>query len=189
MIFKFKVLSDENDKFRRDIEIDSYANFLDLNNAILDAVGFTKDQPTSFFICEDDWEMGQEITLVEMDTSADRDSYIMEKTKIEEFADEKGQKLMLVFDYLNERAFYIELDDIILGKSLDAPVCTKKVGKAPTQTNTDILNDDFSDLTKGGKNKKGNDIDLEELGFGDDNDFDEEEIQDFTDTEELEDFH
>ena len=56
MIYKFRIVSDEVDNFRREICIDSDATFLDLHDAILDSVGFTKDQMTSFFICDDDWE-------------------------------------------------------------------------------------------------------------------------------------
>ena len=44
MVFRFLLLSDEVDDFKREIQIDSEATFLDLHNAILDSVGYTKDQ-------------------------------------------------------------------------------------------------------------------------------------------------
>ena len=53
MLFRFLILSDEADDFKREIKIDSESTFLDLQNAILDSVGYTKDQMTSFFICDD----------------------------------------------------------------------------------------------------------------------------------------
>ncbi len=55
MVFRFLILSDETDDFVREIKIDAEATFLDLHNAILDSVNFTKDQMSSFFICDDDW--------------------------------------------------------------------------------------------------------------------------------------
>ena len=64
MVFKFILLSDEVDDFLREIDIDSDATFLELNNAILDSVGYAKDQMTSFLICNDYWEAEQEITLM-----------------------------------------------------------------------------------------------------------------------------
>ena len=64
MLFRFLILSDEADDFKREIKIDSESTFLDLQNAILDSVGYTKDQMTSFFICDDDWSKKTEITLV-----------------------------------------------------------------------------------------------------------------------------
>ena len=48
MVYKFLILSDEVDHFAREIEIDSEATFLELNDAILESVGYTKDQLTSF---------------------------------------------------------------------------------------------------------------------------------------------
>ena len=80
MIYKFLILSDEVDLFYREIEINSDATFLEFNNAILDSVKYSKDQLTSFFVCENGWEMGEEITLMEMDTNSETDSYVMERT-------------------------------------------------------------------------------------------------------------
>ena len=57
MVFRFLILSDEVDDFKREIKIDSEATFLDLYNAIMDSVGYTKDQMCSFFICDDDWRI------------------------------------------------------------------------------------------------------------------------------------
>ena len=87
MLFRFLILSDEADDFKREIKIDSESTFLDLQNAILDSVGYTKDQMTSFFICDDDWSKKTEITLVEMDTSSEEDSYVMADTQLEELLD------------------------------------------------------------------------------------------------------
>ena len=47
MIYKFRIVSDEVDNFKREICIDSDASFLELHDAILDSVGFSKDQMTS----------------------------------------------------------------------------------------------------------------------------------------------
>ena len=66
--------------------------------AILDSVGYTKDQMTSFFICDDDWSKKTEITLVEMDTSSEEDSYVMADTQLEELLEDEHQKLLFVFD-------------------------------------------------------------------------------------------
>ena len=54
--YKFLIISDEVDDFKRVIRIDSDATFKELNDAILDSVGYSHDQMTSFFICESDWE-------------------------------------------------------------------------------------------------------------------------------------
>ena len=133
MLFRFLILSDEADDFKREINIDSESTFLDLQNAILDSVGYTKDQMTSFFICDDDWSKKTEITLVEMDTSSEEDSYVMADTQLEELLEDEHQKLLFVFDYMTERAFFMELREIVPGKDLDAPICSKSVGTPPAQ--------------------------------------------------------
>ena len=133
MVFRFLILSDEGDDSKREIQIDSEATFLDLHNAILDSVGYTKDQMASFFVCDDDWGKRTEITLVEMDTSSDVDSYVMEDTRLDELLEDEHQKLLYVFDYMTDRAFFMELREIIPNKDLDKAVCTKSKGVPPAQ--------------------------------------------------------
>jgi hypothetical protein len=174
MIFKFILLSDEADDFMREIDIDSEATFLELNDAILDSVGYTKDQMTSFFICNEYWEKEQEITLIEMDTSSEVDNLIMSKTKLEEFISEEEQKAMFVFDYLNERAFFMKLEKIIPGKNLEKAVCKVSEGKAPAQIQDDLFMNNLPE------EKKGMDIltDDFQIDMTDDEDFDAEELGD-----------
>ncbi len=126
-------MSDEATNFAREIEIDSDSSFLQLRNAILDSVEYSKDDMDSFFLCDEDWQRQEEITLEDMGSSSDRDIWIMEETPIGELVEDEGQKLVFVFDYLTERSFFMELKEIIPGRSLSDPVCTLKKGKAPAQ--------------------------------------------------------
>ncbi len=155
MVYRFTIISDEVDNFRREIQINSDATFLDLHNAILKSVGYSNDQMTSFFICDDNWEKETEITLEDMGTSSDMDSWIMEETPLNELLEDEKQHLLYIFDPLADRAFFMELSEIITGKSLDEAVCTKTMGEAPqhvldfdqlmaTQVTTG-LDDSFSD--------------------------------------------
>ncbi|MDR0430412.1 MAG: hypothetical protein LBH58_08060 [Tannerellaceae bacterium] len=134
MIFRFLILSDEIDDFVREIKIDSEATFMELHNIIIESVGYTKDQMSSFFICDDDWSKRTEITLVDMGTSSEEDSYIMEETRLEELLEDEEQKLLYVFDYLTERAFFMDLREIIPGQTLDKPVCSRSEGMPPPQS-------------------------------------------------------
>jgi hypothetical protein len=138
MIFKFTLLSDEVDDFVRVIHMDPEATFLDLHNCILDSVKYDKSQITTFFLCSDSWEKQQEVTLIEMESSSEYDNLIMEETKLEELIEDEKQKLLFVFDMLSERAFFIELTEIIPRQNVDSPVCVKSEGDAPSQ----ILGDD-----------------------------------------------
>ncbi len=133
MVFRFLMLSDEVEDFKREIQIDADATFLDLHNAILASVNYKEGEMSSFFICSDNWEKEREITLTEMDTSSEEDSYIMEDSVLNDFLEDEKQKLMYVFDYMTERSFFIELREIITGKDLDTAICTISKGEAPAQ--------------------------------------------------------
>ena len=133
MIYRLLMLSDENDYFKRELQIDSEATFLELNNFILDAVGYAHDELTTFHICDEAWQKEQEVTMMDMGMGSEYDSYLMESTPLEELLDHKGQHLFFVFDMLSERGFFIELVEMIPGKSLDKPIITHAEGKAPQQ--------------------------------------------------------
>ena len=140
MVYRFIIISDEVDDFLREIKIDSEATFYDFHKAILKSVNYKDDQMTSFFICDDDWEKEKEITLEEMDSNSDEDMWIMSETRLSDLLEDEKQKLLYVFDPLAERVFFIELSQIITGKSQKAAACTKKQGNPPAQTI------DFDDL-------------------------------------------
>ncbi len=170
MVFKFTILSDEADNFVRVINIDAESTFLDLQNAIIDSVKFTKDQMTTFFICSDDWEKGQEITLIEMESSSEYDNLVMEDTKLEELISDEKQKLLFVFDLISDRAFFIELTEIIPGKNLEDAECTLSEGIPPKQIS---MNEDES-LSQA--------INIDEKFYGDEDfDFDELDEEGFGD--------
>ena len=169
MIFKFLLVSDEAEGFFREIEIDSEAKFSNFHQAILDSVDYRNDMITSFFLCNDRWEKEQEVTLMEMDTTSDIDNYVMDETVLSELISEEGQKLLYVFDMLSDRAFFIELKEIITGRDLDAPVCTYSQGQAPEQSKIESLEDLAKNTTTG------NAAGIDENFFGDES-FDMEEL-------------
>ena len=164
MIFKFLILSDEVDDFRREIKIDADATFMDFYNTLIDCVGFSDKEMASFFLCDDKWRRKQEITLIEMDTDSDVDSLVMEDCILSDYLEDEKQKVIFVFDYLNERALYIELSELIPGKNLKKAFCSISEGHAPQQlidfsdTKPDIVTIDLGESFYGDES-----FDLEEL--------------------------
>jgi hypothetical protein len=165
------MVSDEVDNFKRVITIDSDATFLDLHNAILQATNYKKNQITSFFICSDAWEKEQEITLIEMDASSEFDNLVMEDTVLSDLLTDEGQKLIYVFDIISDRAFFIELSEIIIGKTQPKAECLLSKGNPPQQ-----IAEDFSPLTASTTSvidenfygdEEYNEDELDEEGFGD----------------------
>lgn len=164
MIYRLTFLSDEADHFKRVFEIDSEASFLDLHKVILQSVGYTDDQMTSFFICNDRWEKEQEVTLVEMESNYEYDNMVMEYTRLSELLTETHQKVLYVFDPMFERSFFGELTAIEAGTYVTEPTCILSEGKAPKQLQTE---DNFIANTK--------QIDIDEDFYGD-SQFDTDEL-------------
>lgn len=179
MVYKFKLVSDEVTNFAREIEIDSESTFLQLRNIILDSVNYNKDELDSFFICDDDWTRHEEITLEDMGSSSDQDVWLMDDTPLSEFLEEEGQNLMFMFDYMTERSFYMELKEIVPGRSLLDPICTLQRGNAPKQE-TDLAELDIATAATPGLKD-----DLDDDFYGD-SEFNDDEIANLSDDIEFE---
>ena len=133
MIITFRIVSDEVDNFCREIKIDSTSTFTDLMNAICDSVGFQKNRLSSFYLCDSNWEREKEISYEDMGSDPDQDIWLMDESDIGDFIEDKGQKILYVFDYLTERAFYMEVCDVEMGKNLHDPLCSLSMGHAPAE--------------------------------------------------------
>ena len=156
MIYRFTIISDEVDNFVREIQIDPEATFYDFHKAIIESVGYTDNVMTSFFTCDDGWEKEKEITLEEMDDNPEVDSWVMRDTVISDLVEDEHQRLIYVFDYMTERCFFIELSEIITGRSISGAKCTKKKGNPPRQTI------DFEEMAA-----QSNSLDLDANFYGD----------------------
>jgi hypothetical protein len=52
---------------------------------------------------------------------------------LSDFIDDEGQHLMFTFDYINDRSFFLEMKELITGRTLRDPVCTLSLGTPPPQ--------------------------------------------------------
>lgn len=164
MIFRFTLLSDEVDNFKREIKIDSDATFADLQQIITQSVGFDSSQIASFFICNNYWEKQLEITSIEMETSSDEDSYVMDKVILSNILEDEKQKLLYTFDFLYERSFFMELSEIITGQYLDTPICSVSKGTPPPQTvDIDELENKSVSAFIDEESMYGDELDIDEL--------------------------
>lgn len=132
MIYRFLLASDEVESFKIEIKIDADDTFFDFHKIIMKCIEFDEVEMSSFIMCDEDWRRKQEITLVEVETDSDVDSFVMEEETLSDWFDEEKEKLMFIFDYYNDRGLYIELAEIIFGKNLSKPTCRKE-GNSPIQ--------------------------------------------------------
>jgi hypothetical protein len=57
----------------------------------------------------------------------------MRQTKLNEYITTTGQKLVYVFDFFNERLFYLELKEKLMKTDLKEPFVAYEKGSAPVQ--------------------------------------------------------
>ena len=173
MIYRFTFSCEEGDpNFRRVFEADADATFLELHEAILKSVGYPDDQMTSFFLCNDEWEKGQEVTLVEMDSSFEYVNMVMNETRLSDLIEVQGQRLIYIFDPMFERYFFGSLKEIKAG-SMNGVECVESTGKAPKQLKSE------DPLAVGGK--KGDDDFLFDDEFKDEYDMGDIDMEGFQD--------
>lgn len=130
MVYKFVVLSDEDESFVREFEFLDSHTLLDFHRMIQDELEFDRSQMASFFLATDNWEKEEEFTLFDMGTG----SSTMEVAILEEIIFKKNQKLLYVFDFFNERALFVEYTgETREAEGREYPTCTNSKGLPPKQ--------------------------------------------------------
>ena len=109
MILLFRILSDEDPSFFRDVVIDGSDTFLELHQVLQEDLGYDASQLASFFITNEQWEKQQEITLIDMMQDPGQTIPTMGEATLEEHISEVTQRMIYVFDFFSERAFFMEL--------------------------------------------------------------------------------
>jgi hypothetical protein len=141
-IYRFRIILEDNDDVYRDIDIKSGQTFEELHNAIQDAFKFDKKHAASFFVSDDYWRKGQEITLREADLPHDPEDIrknipakkLMSAVKTAKYIDDPHQRFVYVFDPVAQWSFTLELMKIgNEDPKLKYPACVKTVGMAPKQ--------------------------------------------------------
>jgi len=113
MIYRFRVILDnstDEDVFR-DLEIRETDNMEDLHNAIAQSFGFDGLEMASFYISDDNWNQGEEISM--FDTGEEEGVKLMQETTINDVVYEMQTKLIYVYDFMNMWTFFVELAEIV----------------------------------------------------------------------------
>lgn len=112
MIYRFRVVldNDTDDDVFRDIEIRETDTLEDLHNCISQSFGFDGVEISSFYLSDDDWNEGEEITMFDTEEPGIRN---MISTLINEVVHEAETKLIYVYDFLYMWTFFVELAEIV----------------------------------------------------------------------------
>ena len=111
MIYRFRVILDTEEDVFRDLEIDKNNSLEEFHNCITQAFGFDGSEMASFYVSNEQWEQGEEISLFDM-SDGSSDVRLMNETSLDSVTDEKQTRLIYVYDFLSMWTFMVELAEV-----------------------------------------------------------------------------
>ncbi len=138
-VFQFRVLIDNVDGVFRDIQISEKSTFLELHNTIIEAFSFSGMEMASFYVSDEEWEKGEEITLMDIMADPDQDPVkLMDEMALNDIVGDSGDRLLYVYDFMKLWIFYVELTSIMdATDDSGLPKVTLLVGDAPAEDSID----------------------------------------------------
>jgi hypothetical protein len=136
--YRFRITFEDHDDVSRDIEIRSTQTFDDLHHAIHSSIGFDASKPASFYMSDDNWKKGKEITTRELSEEEAETINSVRKARLCDYIIDPHQKIYYIFDFTTPWTFRIELIKINRDEDVNAsyPRCLKATGEAPKQYQT-----------------------------------------------------
>ena len=104
-----RIVADTQEDIFADLRIHKENNFLTIHDFLVENFHIDKLEMSSFFYSNDDWDKGEEITLMNMNIGEDQTIKFMESITIDEVFQEKKFKFLYVNDFLNMNIFYVEI--------------------------------------------------------------------------------
>jgi len=148
MIYRFRVILDndtEEDIFR-DLEIRESDTMEDLHNIITQSFGFDGSEMASFYLSDDEWNQGEEISLFDMSEGMNQ-VRLMNETNLSDTVHEAQTKLIYVYDFLNMWTFYVELAEIAEeNEGVDYPNLMFVQGQVPDSAPEKVFKAESDDL-------------------------------------------
>lgn len=108
MIYRFRMLSDENDHFVRDFEMAADSTLLDMHEFIISMLNYDPCM-ASFFKADDRWERQQEYTYMDMGDGGNGMPKPMATAHLCDVLNFMHDRLIYVFDPFTQRAYYLEV--------------------------------------------------------------------------------
>ncbi len=146
LIYKFRATFENQDEFLREIELRADQTFEDFHQAILGNLGLDPGMLASFYMCDHRYRKLREIHLIDnesapivLDDDLEQETLgkkplLMHECALKDFIDDPHQRLMFVYDQLNNWTFFIEMIKILpADKATVYPRFSKSVGPVPRE--------------------------------------------------------
>ena len=132
MLYRFRVILDAEEDVFRDIEIMANDTLEDLHNTILQSFGFDGTEMASFYISDDDWNQGEEISQFDM-VEGGSSVRLMNETTLDDILSQEQTKMIYIYDFLSMWTFLVELAEIAEPEpGMDYPNLMFVHGQLPT---------------------------------------------------------
>lgn len=113
IVLKFRMLSDEDDNFFRDYEIDQSSTLKEFHSFICEDLEYDDYEPASFFLSDSSWQKLKEFTVNDMGINEQVDDEFvpmpMTSITIGEIISANYERMLFVFDLIEDRAYFIDL--------------------------------------------------------------------------------
>lgn len=163
MVYRFRVILDAEEDVFRDIELLEESTLEDFHNSIINAFGFDGTEMASFYISDNEWNQGEEISQFDI-SDGEESIRLMNETTLDSVVSETDTRLIYVYDFLNLWTFLIELAEIAeVEEGRDYPNLMFVHGQIPLEApdkefvaeenefgddyNSDLDVDDYDDLS------------------------------------------
>ena len=108
MVFKFRMLSDENDRFVRDYEVMYDMSLIEFEEFIREDLEYDPAM-TSFFTADNRWNKLREFTIEDMGDMGEEAPVPMASVVLGQLMHHNRDRLIYQFDMFGDRAYYLEL--------------------------------------------------------------------------------
>ncbi len=136
LIYKFKISFEDQTDFLREIALRADQTFEDFHQALLGNLGLDPGMLASFYLCDHSFRKLREIRLAETNSVSGESNAppLMQDAVLKDFIDDPHQRLLFVYDSLNQWTFYIEMVKIQQAASDTIyPVFTRQEGGVPRE--------------------------------------------------------
>ena len=132
-IYRFKISFEDYDEVEREIDIKSTQTFEDLHRALHRSTGYPAEVSSSFYVSNDFWNKGQEISFLPLEKKIEQGVSLMDKSKLSSFIDDPHQKFYYIYNFERPFDFHVQLIKIILDEEngKEYPNTFRSIGEAP----------------------------------------------------------
>lgn len=108
--YVLRVIMDTEEDVFRDLALPRSASLMDLHHAIVESFDLEAGEMSSFFVSNEHWEQGREISMMDYDPMLRKNA--LEKQKLPEVLQKVGDRLLFAYDFLNLWTFFLEVMEV-----------------------------------------------------------------------------